>query len=67
MLLVNIPSSRLSEVILTSETTSLANQGSISLLSGTIKFKDFVLISGNIVQEHESVFQVSDSCQVAIL
>ena len=66
ILLVNIPSGYFSEseVILTGETHFLSNQGSISLLSGTIKFKDFVLISGNIVQEYESVFQVSDSCQV---
>ena len=66
ILSVNIPSNHFSdsEVILTNETHLLSNQGSISLLGGTIKFKDFVLISGNIVQEYESVFQVSDSCQV---
>ena len=66
ILSVNIPNSHFSEseVILTGETHFLSNQGSISLLIGTIKFKDFVLISGNIAQEHESVFQVSDSSKV---
>jgi predicted outer membrane repeat protein len=64
ILSVNIPSSYVSKVILTGETYFLSNQGSISLLSGTIEFEDFVLISDNIAKKYESVFQVSDSNQV---
>ena len=60
ILSVNIPSSYLT---LTGKTYFLSNKGSISLLSGAIKFEDFVLISDNIAQKYESVFKVSDSSQ----
>ena len=64
ILSVNIPSNYLSKVILTGETYFLSNQGSVSLLSGTLELRDFVLISDNIAQKYESIFQVSDSSQV---
>ena len=51
-------------MILTGTIYFLSNKGSISLLSGVIEFQDFVLISGNIAQEYESIFQVSDSSKV---
>ena len=51
-------------LIITGCTSFLSNQGSVLLLSGTIKFKHFILISGNTAREHESTFQVSDSSRV---
>ena len=53
-----------SELILSGCTSFSSNQGSVSLLSGTIKFKHLILISGNTAHEHESIFQVSDSNRV---
>ena len=64
MLLINIPSRYSSKLILTGNTYFLSNQGSVSLLSGSIKFEGFVLISGNTAQKYESVFKVSDSNEV---
>ena len=64
ILSVNVPGSYLSKLMLMGNTSFLTNQGSISLLSGTVEFEGFVLISGNTVHKYESVLQVSDSCQV---
>ena len=61
ILSVNIITSKLT---LTGNTSFLTNQGSVSLISGTIEFEDFVLISGNTAHKYESIFQVSDSCNV---
>ena len=60
----NIPSSSSSRLVLTGSTYFLSNHGSVSLLNGAIEFADFLLISDNIAQKHESVFQVSDSSKV---
>ena len=64
ILSVNVIGSYGSKLVLTGNTSFLTNQGSVSLISGTIEFKDFVLISGNTAHKYESVFQVSDSCRV---
>ena len=53
-----------SKLKITGYASFLSNQGSVLLLSGTVKFKHFVLISGNTACEHESIFQVSDSSQL---
>ena len=62
ILSVSIIGSENSKLILSGNTSFLTNQGSISLFSGTIEFEGLVLISGNTAHEHESTFQVSDSC-----
>ena len=46
---------------LTGNTSFLTNQGSVLLSHGKIEFSDYVLISGNIAHEYESILQVSDS------
>ena len=60
--MASIIRSERSKLVLSGNTSFLTNQGSISLLSGAIEFEGFVLISGNTAHEHESIFQVSDSC-----
>jgi predicted outer membrane repeat protein len=63
ILLVNLASERL-RLILTGNTSFLSNQGSVIILSGSVEFKGFVLISDNTAHKHESIVQVSDLSKV---
>ena len=45
-------------------TLILSNQGSVSLVTVNVVFKDFVLLSGNKAHQYESVLHVSDDSRV---